>query len=470
MKFLYDLVQNYGWAIILFTLLARVVMFPLSLKQQKSTARMSAYQPMIQELQKKWANDKARQQQEMQKFYEENKINMSAGCAPMLVNMLVLFGMIAVIQQPLTYIARVDAKDIENGVAIVSAMNPEHDINNSRQIYTQQSLLIDEVKKDKQVFLTGMEALDQEGNSYFAKMSEDAVDKIAGDNGFNFEFLKLNLAQAPEMRMNRYLIMPILSLLTMLGSQLIIMRTTPSMGGQGKTQMWMMTIVMGVMFGFYAFTVPVGFSLYYTVSNVVMTLQQLVLRKIYDPAKIREEVEAESSARRAAKKGKKKISVQDESGGVVSVDVSEAELMKMRLAKARELDAARYGTDSKDEKISDVVKKYDEERYGKSSPSKAADSSDDEEPLAEEKLTQTDEEPVEDESPSDEMDETPEDPAGESKEYKPGRRKRARMNKEETTAAEPESDADTAKENNPENTAENDSEILETDDATQEEA
>ena len=93
MEWIYKLLPSYGWDIIIFTLLTKILMFPLSVKQQKSTARMSAYQPMMQEIQKKWANDKNRQQEELMKFQQETGMSMTAGCLPMAVNFLVLFGL-----------------------------------------------------------------------------------------------------------------------------------------------------------------------------------------------------------------------------------------------------------------------------------------------------------------------------------------------------------------------------------------
>lgn len=358
MRWLYQLLNSYGWTIILFTVLVRIIMFPLSLKQQKSTARMSAYQPMIQEIQKKWANDKQRQQQEMQKFYEENNVKMSFGCLPMAINMIVLFGIIGVIQAPLTYMLKIDNVQIQSGVAIVQEHVPDSKI--SVDTYTQQAVLIGHVKNNPEWFTAGAEITttnkDGSQTTGFYSMDADVVEKI--DN-FDFQFMGLNMAAAPTTKDFLTLIMPILSLLTMAGSQIIMMFST-SGAGQNRSQMIIMTVVMGVMFGFFAFRVPVGFSLYYTISNIVMALQQMLLRKIFDPNKIREEIEQDIAERRAAKKAKKKVVYQDESGETVSAAMTDAEIAKMRLAKAREIDAKRYAEDP--EPDADAVKALEEAR------------------------------------------------------------------------------------------------------------
>ncbi len=118
---------------------------------------MSAFQPMIQELQKKWASDKNRQNQEMQKFYEENNLKMTAGCAPMLVNMLVLFGVIAVIQAPLNYIIRMPADQISYGAAIVQTYSEDTEF--SKNIAVMESRLIGEIRENPDAFINGAEVI-----------------------------------------------------------------------------------------------------------------------------------------------------------------------------------------------------------------------------------------------------------------------------------------------------------------------
>ena len=83
LQWIYQFVGNYGWSIILFTVIVRLLSFPLQIKQQKSTARMAAYQPMIQEIQKKYAKDKEKQNEELMRMQQEYGYNPAAGCAPM---------------------------------------------------------------------------------------------------------------------------------------------------------------------------------------------------------------------------------------------------------------------------------------------------------------------------------------------------------------------------------------------------
>ena len=85
MRLLYNLLHSYGWSLILFTLLIKLVMVPLSIKQQKSSAKIAAIQPQMQEIQKMYAKNQQKMNEEMQKLYEREKYNPAGGCLPMLI-------------------------------------------------------------------------------------------------------------------------------------------------------------------------------------------------------------------------------------------------------------------------------------------------------------------------------------------------------------------------------------------------
>ena len=78
-KTIYDLVQNYGVAIILFTIVVKLLLLPLNIKSQKAMKKQQKIQPIVAELQKKYANDQQKLQQEMMKVYKENNVSMAGG-------------------------------------------------------------------------------------------------------------------------------------------------------------------------------------------------------------------------------------------------------------------------------------------------------------------------------------------------------------------------------------------------------
>ena len=93
-----SLVGDWGLAIIVLTVILRIILLPLTLKQMKSTAAMQLLTPKLQEIQQKYADDPQRLNEEMMKFYAENKFNPAAGCLPMLVQMPIFIALFNVLR------------------------------------------------------------------------------------------------------------------------------------------------------------------------------------------------------------------------------------------------------------------------------------------------------------------------------------------------------------------------------------
>ena len=317
MDLIYQVVNSYGWAIVLFTVLVRLAMLPFTIKQQKSSARMQAYQPMINEINKKYANDKQKQQEEMLRLQEEYGFSPMAGCLPMLLTMLVLFGVIDVVYKPLQHILRMPAD------AINAAMQGMGIANN----YMAQNAMISKIQADPTV-----------AQQWF---SAEQLEKI---QSFNFHFLGIDLSQMPQLSLAPetlpLLIFPVLSVLTMFLSNILMTKLSgQEMTGAMKWMPW----IMSFMFVTYSFQVPVAFSLYYTVSNITMLLQSIFMKLVYDPQKMKEQILEEIEQKKRERKQKKEVVVTDEkTGEKVTKQVNEAEMVKLRLARARKLDEEKY--------------------------------------------------------------------------------------------------------------------------------
>ena len=272
MEWIYNLLPNYGWDIILFTLLINIVKIPLQLSQQKSMAKMSAFQPMLQEIQTKYKNKPEKQQEEMLKLQQDYGYKPTAGCVPMLLNFLVIFGVIGVVYNPLERIFHISA------AALASAG----------------------------------EALTAAGVSFTA---------ITRDTNIIAQVVAGNSSVITHISMKAS------------GQQ---------MQGSMKVTMYLMPL----MYLFFCFTYPLAFSLYYVISNIVMTVQTQVMRKIYDPEKMRKEVEAQiEEKKKQQKRGVKSTTVKvtdPKTGKVTEKNLSASEMNKCRLEYARKLDAERY--------------------------------------------------------------------------------------------------------------------------------
>lgn len=105
---LYSIVGSYGLAIVIFTIVVKICLYPLYAKQMKATAGMSKLQPRVKALQSKYANDKETLNAKMAELYREEGINPAGGCLPMLIQLPIIFGLFALLRNPLLYMGNSD--------------------------------------------------------------------------------------------------------------------------------------------------------------------------------------------------------------------------------------------------------------------------------------------------------------------------------------------------------------------------
>ena len=325
MEWIYKLIPNYGWDIILFTLLITLVKIPLQLNQQKSMARMSAFQPMLLDIQKKYKDKPEKQQEEMLKL-QQYGYKPSAGCLPMLVNFLVMFGVIEVVYRPLQRIFHIGTDAITAAGEAMTALGI------SFTTVTRDTNIIAQV-------LAGESTV----TSCFTPEQVSTITEF----GHHMDFFGIDLTRVPQYSLAAenlpLLIFPVLAIVTMFLSTHVSMKAS---GQEMQGSMKMTMYLMPLMYLFFCFTVPCAFSLYYVVSNILMTVQSIVMKKIYDPEKMKQEVLEQMAARKKEeKRGVKNttIKVTDEkTGKTVEKNISASEMNKRRLEYARQLDEERY--------------------------------------------------------------------------------------------------------------------------------
>ena len=326
MQWIYNLIPNYGWDIILFTVVIRLVSIPLQLSQQKKTARMSAFQPMVMEIQKKYKDKPDKQQEELLRLQQDFGYSPTAGCLPMLINFLIMFGVIEVVYRPLQRIFHMSAQLLDTAGEALTALGIQF------TVVTRDTNIINQVLAGEPS-VTGVFSPEQ--LSTITEFSQ------------HMNFFGIDLTKVPEYSLAAdnlpLLIFPVLALITSFLSTYITMKASgQQLQGSMKVTMYMMPL----MYIFFCFTVPTAFSLYYVVSNVLMTVQSEIMRRIYDPEKIKAEVEAEIAAvRKEQRRGVKSttLKVKDEkTGEMVEKNVSASEMNKRRLEYARMIDAERY--------------------------------------------------------------------------------------------------------------------------------
>ena len=295
-RLIYDLVKNYGLAIILFTVVIKLVIFPLTFKSQKAMKKQQKIQPIILQLQQKYANDKEKLQREMMKVYKENNVSMAGGCLPLLIQMPILFGLYRVIQSPLTHILGVDVKapeTISRVQEIIQRMSVEWPNTFSRYA----SYLPDKLEDLQKLLLKN----EQIRLSTWSTNLYGAADAWS----INFDFLGLNLAEVPSQSI-RYLgqifegnfqnlsivlllLIPAIAIFT----TWLSMKQSQKMTGQNQTAQAdgenpaasmskSMNLMMPIMTGIFAFTLPAGLGVYWIISNVFQMAQQYFLNSYFD--------------------------------------------------------------------------------------------------------------------------------------------------------------------------------------------
>lgn len=283
LKIIYQLVENYGVSIIIFTLITKFILFPLTLKQQKTMAQTNLIKPQLDALQKQYGDNREKFSEESMKLYKKYGISPFSGCLPMLIQLPIIFALYKVIREPLAYIFNLSGDEITNLIA------------NSKA-------LLEGVKVgSEQIVLT-------------AKIHEYLI---------NYNLFGLDLSITPELKNpNIIWIIPALAgLTTWLSSKFMqagaekkkkeeeTKPKRPPRPGEKKqdpnaTTNTMMN-VMPFMTVWFAFMLPAGVGLYWIASNIFQIGQQYVLNKFYVP-KIRERMAIENEQLDSARKGRKK--------------------------------------------------------------------------------------------------------------------------------------------------------------------
>ncbi len=272
MWLLYAVIKNYGICLILFTVIIKAALFPLSIKQQKSSAKMAVFTPKMTEIQKKYANNKQKQQEELMKFYEEHGYNPMSGCLPLFIQFPILFGVIDVVYKPLKHILHIPSDVINEMVDLLSGT-----VQNFNS-YQAELSIVSAVQNPDTI-------------SLFSSIDPQYIDQI---KNFDYNLFGLDLGLVPQMAFNWLLIIPILSGLTAFLASFISMKMNPSAAQQDQQGGCMMK---GMMFGmpifslFITFSVPVGVGIYWIISNILAAVQTIILNKLYSPARYKEEYE-----------------------------------------------------------------------------------------------------------------------------------------------------------------------------------
>ena len=324
----------YALAIALFTVVTKLALLPLSIKQQKEQAKMAIFQPKLKRIQEKYGNNKERYNEELQKLYTEEGYNPMSGCLPSLIQFPILFGVIDVVYKPIYHIFRVSNAVIEEMMSVAAAAGHVFE---SHSYYNQIKLL----------------KVIQEETELFASFDQEIITKIAD---FDMTLFGLDLGVVPQFSLtyndgfNWYLVLPILCGLFQLAMTFYMQKSNPN-ANQGGGAMNIMLYTMPLMSVYIGFIVPAAAGFYWTLSAVAQFIQSFCFNIFLNPKDLAAKAEAEAEAAKEAKKQQRaeareklKELQRERSAKYAQNDTPEQrELNKKKLADARKKAAEKYG-------------------------------------------------------------------------------------------------------------------------------
>ena len=299
MAFLLDILNNqYFIALIIFTVVTRLILLPLNVKQQKSMAGTTRLQPKIQKINKKYPDprDRDKLNQEMQDLYAREGHNpMQMGCGPMIFQMIFLMGVIGIIYYPIQYVLGASGfNDASNEIyKVILPIYQQITGNADAKItYFQLNIL--------ENFPAYKEALMQS----FPKIFTSTVCSDIETYRQGMTMFGLDMTRIPHWKDGIIVIIPILSLVTSLGSSFvstIIQKKNNPAAGQQATQMMMMMLMMPFFSFYIAFKVTAAVGFYWTISNVIAIFQQLYIYKVHPPKKTQAKLMVENTIERRSR-------------------------------------------------------------------------------------------------------------------------------------------------------------------------
>ena len=347
LDYLYRFTSNYGVALILFTIVVKLVLFPVQAKAKKSMMKMSRLTPKVQKLQEKFAGDQAKQNEAVQALYREEGVSMGGGCLWSLVPMLIIFPLYAVVRQPIVYMLHETLENANQIVEIIKTALP--DVFSKNTYYDQ---------------MVAAQYIPQ-----FAEQIKSAVDVSAHAlAGIDFSFLGIDLGAVPQFNIFAWdkwdwahigsFLIPMLSA----GSQVLSMWISTKMNNSlvtnekgiqdeetaknsqanqtNKIMMWTMPL-MSLWIGF---TIPCALSLYWLVQGLLAIVQDVYLtqhyRKIYDAedaVKLKKALEEEALE---AEKERIRAQRRAENPDGISTNTSKKKLQKQQLQEEEAAKAA----------------------------------------------------------------------------------------------------------------------------------
>lgn len=276
LKWIYLLVKNYGLAIIIFSVLVKIVMLPISIKQQKTMKKNEKIQKELKILQIKHKGNPERLNQETMELYKRENVNPFGGCFTIIIQFILLISMFYLVKSPLTYMQKIDSNIIENEIIEIKKVNGEDSIS---QGYPEMSVI------------------------KYLKQNNDTENQMY----INMDFLGLDLSKVPQENFGdwKVFVIPVLYVI----SSILSIKMTTNMTNKKKEEKEKnkeekallteenkaemdqeemtsqmnksMSLMMPILSVSVSLIAPLGLALYWLINNIIMMIERLMLNKLF---------------------------------------------------------------------------------------------------------------------------------------------------------------------------------------------
>ncbi len=290
LNFFYELLNNYGLAILIFSVLLRLILIPITIKQQKSMKKSAEVQEKMKDIQAKYKNNPEKLNQETINLYKTEKMSPFSGCLTGILQIVIILSVFWLVSQPLTYMKNLNNTEIYKEY--------KEKVDQDSGIRYKEIGIIDLAESEYKDIENQLQQENVENREELEKRKEE-VNKLR----INMQFLGLDLSKVPMQSLNdwRVYIIPVLYIITSFVSIKITMNAqkkekanknkdvivqneektkedelTESMGQMNNTMLYM-TPIMSISIAAIA---PLGLALYWLVSNILMIFERLIINKI----------------------------------------------------------------------------------------------------------------------------------------------------------------------------------------------
>ena len=271
MHLAYVATDNLGLAIVVFAVLAKIILFPVSILAHKNSIRLLQIQPDLTALKRRFGGDRERLSEEQYNLFKKEKYSPLLGIVPLMIRLLLIVGIMQVIYRPLQHILRFNQESID---ALVSA---------GRELYGMQS------GPGEQLQVLAAFQQDPDSSRFYDALANlpYASEILQKMQAVDLNFLGINLGQTPSFtEPSAALLIPLLSGLTALVFCLLQSAISPGALSQSKNTNWALTIFTVALSLYFAIVTPVGVGLYWTLGNVLAIISVLLLNLMYNPKKL----------------------------------------------------------------------------------------------------------------------------------------------------------------------------------------